>query len=63
MDKLTGDNITQDQIEQLRTEAAAAGDTEMVRICDAAYGRASGSPTARQKCADAINAARAMAEA
>ena len=57
--------ITDEQIEQLKAEAAQAGDSKMVAICDRAlYGcmpqcdwRA-----ARKACAEAIEAAKAMAD-
>lgn len=49
--------ITDDQIQQLRNEAATFGDDEQARICDAAM---RGNDEARAQCAEAINAARAM---
>lgn len=60
---LTADTITRKQIEELRTEAAAAGDFAQVEICDRALDHASRgvdpSPPV-EACVDAINAARAM---
>lgn len=53
---LSARTITDDQIRALRDEAGAAGDTDMVRICDLALARRGG----RGLCADAIIAARAM---
>lgn len=51
--------ITDLQILQLRDEAAAAGDTEMVQDCEeAVYGK---NPDARERCESAIVAAQAMA--
>lgn len=49
--------ITDWQIRQLRTEAAVAGDDKQVKLCTLAL---AGSKKARQACAEAIGAARAM---
>jgi hypothetical protein len=49
--------IDDDAIEALRIEAGAAGDLEMVGICRRALG---GQAAARARCAQAIEAARAM---
>jgi hypothetical protein len=49
--------IDDDAIEALRSEAGAAGDMEMVEICRRALG---GQAAARARCAQAIEAARAM---
>jgi hypothetical protein len=69
-DKLTADTITDDQIQKLKVEAAAAGDDEMYAICGLAGHPGQGHPCeplptdvaykARQRCADAINNARAQ---
>lgn len=63
----TIDNVTQAQIEQLRTEAAEAGDMAQVALCTAAlkYLRESdGAPRSNRdlaKCVRAIQSAEAMA--
>lgn len=66
----TNDSITQAQLEQLRTEAAAAGDMEQVRLCDLAaqtFGRmparadADRAENALARCVQAINYAESMA--
>lgn len=49
--------ITDNQIRQLRNEAAAAGDIEMVADCEAAL---DGDAEARESCQRAIDAAAAM---
>lgn len=49
--------ITAAQIEALREEAAIHGDESMVDACDRAL---AGDDDAREECADAIDAARAM---
>jgi hypothetical protein len=49
--------LTDAMIRALRDEAAAAGDTDMVTICDSAL---AGDDTAREDVADAINDDRAM---
>jgi hypothetical protein len=54
---VTTSTLTADMIQSLRDEAAAAGDEQMVRICDDA---AAGSLDARGSCAACINVARAM---
>ena len=67
----TIDNITDEQIEALRTEAASAGDDRQVQICDAAlglepdYSRGRAcllieQGRARELCARAISAAEAQ---
>ena len=59
---LTAETITHDQIRALRTEAAAAGDTEQVSVCNHAIdttesrNRSWTAEEAREACADAINA-------
>lgn len=53
-------NITTEQIDALRTEAAAAGDPAMVAICDAAL---AGDFDARLKCEDAVSSAATLADA
>jgi hypothetical protein len=55
--KLDADTITEDHIRALRDEAKAAGDKEQAAVCDAAL---AGDDDARDACAEAINAARAM---
>ena len=50
-------NITTNQIFALRTEAAAAGDLEMVDTCDRAL---DGDEDARCDCEEVIEAAAAM---
>lgn len=50
-------DITTEQIEQLRTEAQQAGDSSQEVLCDAAL---AGDPEARQECARVIAEARAM---
>lgn len=55
----TTDNITTDQIEQLRTEAGAAGDSDQVAICDRAL---AGDREAVAECARVISDAEAMAD-
>lgn len=64
---LTADTITDDQILALRDEATDAHDSEMVTACEFALSAAHptfGFPPTRQRnrqrCADAINAARAQ---
>jgi hypothetical protein len=64
----TNDNITAAQIEQLRTEAAEAGDREQVRLCDLALTQWRGRgyvgadvEGAVLKCLRAINCAESMA--
>lgn len=57
--KLTARTITDKQIRDLRSEAAAAGDSDLVRVCDRALARRGG----RGECARAINDARAMEDA
>lgn len=52
------ETLTDDMIRALRDEAAAAGDLEMVAICDAALGF--DDPRSRSGCARAITSARAM---
>lgn len=52
-------DITTEQIDALRTEAAAAGDLAMVEICEAA---AAGDEDARLKCEDAISSAASLAD-
>jgi hypothetical protein len=49
--------LTTDMIAALRTEAADAGDTEQVSLCERAE---YGDEAAREACALAITAARAM---
>lgn len=62
----TTDNVTKAQIEQLRTEAGAAGDTEQVRLCDVALRSwaerewVDETQIALGKCVQAIQAAEAM---
>lgn len=51
--------ITNTSIRILRTEAAAAGDTAMVEICDLAL---AGDVMARAECYRTIRAAAAMAD-
>ena len=51
--------MTTEQIETLRAEAGAAGDSEMVAICDRAI---DGSRHAIREVAEAIADARAMAD-
>ena len=53
-------DITTEQIDALRTEAAAAGDTAMVAICDAAL---ENDFDARLKCEDAVSSAATLADA
>lgn len=50
-------SITDKQIEQLRTEAGAAGDEDMVETCNLAL---IGDPKARRECAEAIEAGSVM---
>ena len=50
-------NITASQIETLRYEAAVAGDSEQVDICDRAL---DGDTNARAECAAVISDAEAM---
>lgn len=53
--------ITDEQIEQLRTEAAQAGDMVQVALCDAALDDSDpSSDAAREKCEEAIRRARAQ---
>ena len=56
---ITGETVTDAQIRALRTEARAAGDMEQVQICTDAL---AGVYSARALCAEAITAARAMAD-
>ena len=60
----TAINITAAQITALAAEAAAAGDTAMMRVCNRAiWGKTAASrQRACAACAKAINAARAMAD-
>lgn len=51
--------ITNENIRNLRNEAAAAGDSDMVRICERAL---AGSARAARECRKAIEAARAMGD-
>jgi hypothetical protein len=75
MDKLNATNITDDQISALSREASSAGDLLMVATCQTALADPTEDPSAddplctplavavpraRQRCADAINAARAQ---
>lgn len=53
-------SITETEIDALRTEAAAAGDTAMVAICDLAL---EGDEDARAKCEDAVSSAATLADA
>lgn len=55
--KATGETVTDEQIEALRTEAGEAGDDAMVATCTAAL---DGDTAARRTCERAIRAARAM---
>lgn len=52
------ENITDQQIRDLRTEAGQAGDRKMVATCDAAL---AGSPANRSECAQVIAEAQSMA--
>jgi hypothetical protein len=52
-------NITDEQIEQLRREAAMAGDASMAAACDRAL---DGDDVARAECAEAIADARSRFE-
>ena len=54
---MTTHPVTDTQIEQLRTEAATAGDLEQVALCDRAL---DGDASARERCERAIEAARAQ---
>lgn len=56
---MTTITITDSQIRNLRTEAAAAGDTEQVAICDRAL---AGDTDAVKECERVIRAAQAMAD-
>lgn len=68
-DKVTADTITGDQIDALKAESIEADDYLQVDLCKIAVGiPVTDSPfwnlspsAARQRCADAINAARAKA--
>jgi hypothetical protein len=61
MDKLTVATIADSQIEALSAEARSARDWELHEACEQALTLAPGFDRfARQKCVDAINAARAM---
>lgn len=51
--------VTNAMIDNLRTEARTAGDTEQVTLCERAL---EGDDEARKECACAIYAARAMAD-
>lgn len=53
----TTETITTEQIEALRIEAGAHGDTKQVELCDAAL---AGDADARAKCAKAIANAEAQ---
>lgn len=63
---LTADTITDEQIEALRNEAIEVDDDEQVDLCRLALGRRTVRAWnlipygARGRCAEAINAARAM---
>lgn len=59
---LTGDTITDEEIEKLATEAASADDRLMITICDAALYEDDGDfrYNARARCAEVINMARAL---
>jgi hypothetical protein len=57
MSNTTIENITVEQIETLRAEAASAGDTAQVAICDRAT---DGDDSAIAECARVINEARAQ---
>ena len=61
---LTAETITAHDLRTLQAEADAAGDTEISGTCELAiYGvPADVQWSAAQECADAINAARAMAD-
>ena len=54
---LAARDLSDDQIERLRTEAGEHGDREQVRICDRAL---AGSYAARRECARVIAAAEAQ---
>lgn len=58
--KITADNVTDEQIEALRAEAATYGDVAMVDLCDAALTEIDCYEvrSARIKCAIAIENAR-----
>jgi len=56
-DTMTTSTLTDRQIAALATEAAAAGDSEMVTTCDLAL---EGDDDAREMVCEAINAAEAM---
>ena len=56
-DKMTKTEISEETIEQLKSEAGAAGDLEMVRICDQALNE---DEAAAEECARVIAQARAM---
>ena len=62
--KTTAATITTAQITALAAEAAAAGDTAMMRVCNRAIWGKTAASRARAcgVCARAINAARAMAD-
>jgi hypothetical protein len=53
---ITIDTITRTQVRALASEAATAGDLDMVRICERAEGN--DDLEARQMCCDALNSAR-----
>jgi len=55
--RLDGNTVTREQIETLLQEAGQAGDRKQVKLCKEAL---SGSFSARCRCADAINEARAQ---
>lgn len=57
--RITGETVTDQQIRALRTEAGAAGDMAQVQLCTDAL---AGVYSARALCAEAITAARAMAD-
>jgi hypothetical protein len=60
-DQVPTEPLTNDMIATLRSAAAAASDTEMVKACDDANHYHSGRRAhARHDCAAAITAARAM---
>lgn len=65
IDKLTAETITDDQIRALRLKALGAGDRDMEYTCTDALRKgvariAKERMLARQRCADAINAAGAQ---
>ncbi len=60
----TIETITDEQIEQLRTDAGEHGDLSMVEVCDSALGRHDESEIyrARQRVVAVINEAEAQAQ-